>query len=92
MDPFVIAPLSSLHSCSIKVSGVFCAIDGKQQKLQVSQLKTPMFQYAESLLRMQDIVSIRIIPGEWIISQTWIPKSKLMTLRGCKIVWKNLVL
>jgi len=47
---------------NITVSGQFSATDGKQQRVEISNLKTPMFTYKEALLRTTDMIYLQVFP------------------------------
>eukprot|EP01114_Cavostelium_apophysatum_P010764 TRINITY_DN24882_c0_g1_i1.p2 TRINITY_DN24882_c0_g1~~TRINITY_DN24882_c0_g1_i1.p2 ORF type:complete len:105 (+),score=11.30 TRINITY_DN24882_c0_g1_i1:29-316(+) len=40
------------------VSGNFCAIDGKQEFIQLSQMQTPLYFYEEAVIRVRDCLSM----------------------------------
>jgi len=47
---------------NVTVSGQFSATDGKQQRVEISNLKTPMFTYKEALLRTSDMIYLQVFP------------------------------
>eukprot|EP01112_Ceratiomyxa_fruticulosa_P012433 TRINITY_DN3440_c0_g1_i2.p1 TRINITY_DN3440_c0_g1~~TRINITY_DN3440_c0_g1_i2.p1 ORF type:complete len:109 (+),score=23.57 TRINITY_DN3440_c0_g1_i2:100-426(+) len=44
------------------VMGILCAIDAKQEYLQMSQLSTPLYLYPETLVRCSDVISLEVLP------------------------------